>query len=347
MTEERGKDPAVLLYTSDFLVGTTTMTNEQKGKYITLLCLQHQQGRLEKEDMFNICSENDTKILKKFDVDENGLYFNKRMENEAIKRRAYSESRRQSRLKTNEDNVKIYLIKDNDTGYVKIGSSVNPARRFSEMCNQKNPAITVGNRNYSLIFTSRVVLRSEEAVMHKMFSSKRISGEWFELNNDDINNVRLTYGERTVNENENENENINENINVNKKKLDFEKFYLSYPRKESKGKAEIAFNAIKDEATIEQLLDGVQRYCKHIKKECIDRQFIKLPATWLNQKCWEDSYTVELPAKGKCPALKIIEQSKQEASFEPIPKECTSEELRRKFYATNTPKAGTNITTPT
>jgi len=29
------KDPAVLLYTQDFLVGTITMTNEQRGKYIT------------------------------------------------------------------------------------------------------------------------------------------------------------------------------------------------------------------------------------------------------------------------------------------------------------------------
>lgn len=95
--EEKSKDPAVLLYTSDFLVGTTTMTNEQKGKYITLLCLQHQQGRLEKEDVFNICSENDTKILKKFQIDENGLYFNRRMENEATKRKAYAESRRRNK----------------------------------------------------------------------------------------------------------------------------------------------------------------------------------------------------------------------------------------------------------
>ena len=37
------KDPAFLFYSSDFLSGTFTMTNEQIGKYIRLLCIQHQK----------------------------------------------------------------------------------------------------------------------------------------------------------------------------------------------------------------------------------------------------------------------------------------------------------------
>ena len=45
------KDPAVLFYTQDFLVGTMTMSYEQKGKYITLLCLQHQKGKLTLKDL--------------------------------------------------------------------------------------------------------------------------------------------------------------------------------------------------------------------------------------------------------------------------------------------------------
>ena len=32
------KDPAVLFYTNDFLSRTFTMTDEQVGKYIRLLC---------------------------------------------------------------------------------------------------------------------------------------------------------------------------------------------------------------------------------------------------------------------------------------------------------------------
>ena len=42
------KDPAVLFYTSDFLTGTILMNYEQKGKYITLLCIQHQHGIIDK-----------------------------------------------------------------------------------------------------------------------------------------------------------------------------------------------------------------------------------------------------------------------------------------------------------
>lgn len=100
-------------------------------------------------------------------------------------------------------------------------------------------------------------------------------------------------------------------------KEDFEIFYSSYPRKESKGNAEKAYDkALKDGVTTEQLLDGVKRYCKHIEKNRIERQFIKKPATWLNGKCWEDSYTVDLPISEprKCDALKIAEGYKKQAN---------------------------------
>lgn len=93
----KNKDPAVLFYTSDFLAGTMLLSYEQKGKYIDLLCLQHLNGRLSLEDMLKICGERDPKIFAKFEVDENGLYYNPRMEREAIKRREYSESRRKNK----------------------------------------------------------------------------------------------------------------------------------------------------------------------------------------------------------------------------------------------------------
>ena len=80
------KDPAVLFYTSDFISGTLTMSYEQKGKYIILLCLQHQQGKLSYEDMMNICGTYDEKIFSKFEKDEEGFYYNQRMRDEAEKR---------------------------------------------------------------------------------------------------------------------------------------------------------------------------------------------------------------------------------------------------------------------
>ena len=91
------KDPAILFYTSDFITGTLTMTDAQRGKYIVLLCLQHQQGGLTEEDMLNICKTHDDKIFAKFIKNEDGLYYNQRMKDESDKRKKYSESRSKNR----------------------------------------------------------------------------------------------------------------------------------------------------------------------------------------------------------------------------------------------------------
>lgn len=90
----KNKDPAFLFYTSDFLTGVTLMNYEQRGKYITLLCLQHQNGHLSEEDMLVICGKRDKKIFAKFVKDEEGLYYNERVDVEKEKRRKYTESRR-------------------------------------------------------------------------------------------------------------------------------------------------------------------------------------------------------------------------------------------------------------
>jgi uncharacterized protein YdaU (DUF1376 family) len=95
------KDPAFLFYSSDFLTGTMLMTMEQKGKYITLLCLQHQKAHLTEKDMLNICSAYDEDIWNKFQKDEQGMFYNSRLRSEIERRKAYSESRRQNRTKKN------------------------------------------------------------------------------------------------------------------------------------------------------------------------------------------------------------------------------------------------------
>lgn len=93
------QDPAILFYTSDFIVGTMTMTDDQVGKYIKLLCLQHQQkGLLSEEDMLKICKSHDKDIFCKFKQREDGFYYNERMNNEINKRVNYSNSRKINRL---------------------------------------------------------------------------------------------------------------------------------------------------------------------------------------------------------------------------------------------------------
>lgn len=88
-----GKDPAVLLYTSDFLAGVAFFSMEQRGQYITLLCEQHQLGHIPENHMIDVCGSNDSPVFKKFIKDDEGLYYNNRMEVEGIKRAKYCKSR--------------------------------------------------------------------------------------------------------------------------------------------------------------------------------------------------------------------------------------------------------------
>lgn len=97
MEKEKQKDPAFLFYSSDFLTGTALFSFEQRGIYIFLLCLQHQQGGICDDDMINICGTHVKHIIKKFEKREDGLYYNIRLEKEVIKRSKYSESRRVNR----------------------------------------------------------------------------------------------------------------------------------------------------------------------------------------------------------------------------------------------------------
>ena len=149
------KDPAILFYTSDFLTGTLTMSFEQRGKYIVLLCLQHQQGHLTDEDMKNICKTYDAKIYSKFIQAEDGFYYNERMKIECEKRKKYSDSRRQNRTSKSikEDNIcesydkhmenenilinKGVLLKERETEFkesVKQYSNQYPVNMLKSFC---------------------------------------------------------------------------------------------------------------------------------------------------------------------------------------------------------------------
>jgi len=66
---------------------------------------------------------------------------------------------------------------------------------------------------------------------------------------------------------------------------EFLDWYFEYPRKESKGVAEKAYAKARKHATAEALIEGAIRYREDPNRE---PQYTKLPATWLNGKCWED-----------------------------------------------------------
>lgn len=90
------KDPAFLFYSQDFIVGVQTMPFEDRGKYITILCQMHQQGRMNEETIrFLVGSVSDSLRLK-FRIDEKGLWYNERLEFETVKRNHFTETRRKN-----------------------------------------------------------------------------------------------------------------------------------------------------------------------------------------------------------------------------------------------------------
>lgn len=88
------KDPAFLLYSSDFLTGCTSLTMEERGQYITMLCIQHQTGYLtEKTISLSVGNVSDD-VLAKFKKNENGFFLNQRLELEIKKRSKFIDSKR-------------------------------------------------------------------------------------------------------------------------------------------------------------------------------------------------------------------------------------------------------------
>lgn len=87
------KDPAFLFYSADFLVGVMDLTDEETGQYIKLICLQHQKGRLSEKSIKRMFPNISDEVLDKFDIDEDGNYYNPRVEEEIEKRENYISSR--------------------------------------------------------------------------------------------------------------------------------------------------------------------------------------------------------------------------------------------------------------
>jgi len=77
--------------------------------------------------------------------------------------------------------TKVYVMIDKNTGYYKIGRSVDPKRRERTLQSEK-PTI-------EMLFNHDARVKDEKE-LHNMFSDKRVRGEWFDLNGSDLNKIR-------------------------------------------------------------------------------------------------------------------------------------------------------------
>lgn len=108
------KDPAFLFYSQDFYTGVATLNWEDRGKYISILCLMHQQGRMSEETIRFIVGSVSDNLRSKFSIDDNGLWYNERLETESEKRSKFTESRRLNGLEGGRPKSKVEHIKPQD-----------------------------------------------------------------------------------------------------------------------------------------------------------------------------------------------------------------------------------------
>jgi len=131
-----GKDPAVLFYTQDFIVGTYLWSNEQKGKFITLLCLQHQKLNKLTLSEIQFIAEGDELVLSKFPLGEDGYYSNARMVMEITNRKVRTDSSRTNGMKGGRPKL---ITQDKPMGYNKVNlketynkPTINPIENANE-----------------------------------------------------------------------------------------------------------------------------------------------------------------------------------------------------------------------
>ena len=100
------KDPAFLFYPGDYVSGTMGMTFEEKGAYMDLLMLQFNRGHMTHHMIHHTVGHLWEQVKCKFIQDDEGLWYNVRLDIEKEKRKTFTESRRNNikpKNKTKED----------------------------------------------------------------------------------------------------------------------------------------------------------------------------------------------------------------------------------------------------
>lgn len=133
------KDPAVLFYYQDFLVGTAFLTNEQVGAYQRILCHLFDKGTLPEKEMKKICvtSECWNAIKNKFVIDENGELYNVRSRYEKLKRVKFTESRANNRKNKKKTNFNETDMNNISTTSVEDMENENLNENLNEIKNLK------------------------------------------------------------------------------------------------------------------------------------------------------------------------------------------------------------------
>jgi hypothetical protein len=163
------KDPAMLWYWSDWNSGTTTFSRFLKGCYMDVMHAQFNSGHLTLEEIKTVLGSDFgtawPTLQKKFKTDELGRYFNVRLEEEKLKRAAFTESRRKN---SNSPKTKESSHKDNHMDELMVYHKEN--RNVNE-----NTIQVFGNKKESFVSIRKVLANDRAKLIYDIqlyFSSR-------------------------------------------------------------------------------------------------------------------------------------------------------------------------------
>jgi len=123
------KDPAFLFYPNDYIGGTMGMTFEEKGAYMELLMMQFNRGHMTIHMIGQTIGQLWDTVKDKFIQDSKGLWYNKRLEEEQMKRKQFTDSRKNNLLGKNQytdkGGHKTKLMEDEDENKNVIANEKN------------------------------------------------------------------------------------------------------------------------------------------------------------------------------------------------------------------------------
>lgn len=89
----------------------------------------------------------------------------------------------------------IYFISQMDTEKTKVGITNNLPRRMRQIqTGNDKPLSLIGYIEYD----TRTEARAEERRIHKLWQTKRLAGEWFDLTETDIDELARIYDIRSI-----------------------------------------------------------------------------------------------------------------------------------------------------
>ncbi|MBE6674295.1 MAG: DUF1376 domain-containing protein [Ruminococcaceae bacterium] len=283
------KDPAVLFYTSDFLASTYHLSNEQVGIFIRLLCLQHLHGRISPEDMPLAEEKENKKILDLFVFDGDG-YYNKRMEEEILKRKSFCKSRRENKTKSmaKAENTPVKaeeaLTEKGPLTNEEILESTEVIAAEGEAQKTKNESEEQKAKSEGKEQEVKSESEAQKAKNESEAQEAKSEGKEQEVKSE--SEAQEAKGESKEQKDKSESKRQKERERLSR---DFARFWSIYPKKVAKVYCERIFFKLKPTTELaEQMIRAVENQKRWEIWQRERGKYIPNPSTWLNQQRWLD-----------------------------------------------------------